>query len=111
MDILPEVPGENSVDAFAWWKILPLTKSSANCCGHLKKTKSSTNLKNTGIFFEFRDQSCVYYLKQVLLSYRINTYTQYVFIRNGLIRNSSEIFRIFKEQLLKILEIRNKFFY
>ena len=38
-------------------------------------------------------------------------YTQYVFIRNGLIRNSSEIFRIFKEQLLKILEIRNKFFY
>ena len=37
--------------------------------------------------------------------------SQYGFIRNGLIRNTTEIFRIFKERLLKILEIRNKFFY
>ena len=38
-------------------------------------------------------------------------YTQYGFIRNSLIRNTTKIFRISKEQLLKILEIRKKFFY
>ena len=38
-------------------------------------------------------------------------YTQYGFIRNGLIRNTTEIFRIFKERLLKFFGIRNKFSY
>ena len=35
------------------------------------------------------------------------SYTQYGFIRNGVIRNSTEILRIFKERLLKFLGIRN----
>ena len=39
--------------------------------------------------------------------YYIGKYTQYGFIRNGVIRNSTEILRIFKERLLKFLGIRN----
>ena len=37
-------------------------------------------------------------------------YTQYCAIRNGLIRNSTEIFTNFKKRVLKIFGIRNKFF-
>ena len=37
-------------------------------------------------------------------------YTQYCAIRNGLIRNSTEIFTNFKKRVLKIFGIRNDFF-
>ena len=39
-----------------------------------------------------------------------STYTQYCAIKNGLIKNSTGIFGNFKERVLKIFRIKNRFF-
>ena len=44
------------------------------------------------------------------MSQSIRTYTQYCAMKNGLIKNSTEIFCNFKKRVLKIFGIRNKIF-
>ena len=43
-------------------------------------------------------------------SHYLHKYTQYCAIKNGLIKNSTGIFGNFKERVLKIFRIKNRFF-